>query len=222
MAGFKLKIKINIDKARVKEIFKKRQKLIRKNISTALKKDAVPFLIERIMVGYDSLSERANILPEDPTNPANWRAEFLLKLEEDLERTFVINGDIISVRLGEKEFLGYNPSGTVETGDTEPLHWLVFFIEGLAGDWGFISPETYTKITKRPYQATWGRFSDGFMISRQDFEDQGWDSVMAFSQIRHPFSGFSPLDIFVEALREFRLRPFIEKAITAAAKGRQL
>ena len=221
MSGFK--IKANIDIPKLKGIFEKKQKLIQRNIVTVLKKDAIPFLIERIMVGFDGLSDRADMLPEDPTNPGNWRATFLVKLEEDLQRTFVVAGNRITIRLGDKEFLGYDPSGSIDRDDTEPLHWMVFFIEGLVGDWGFISPENYIRLTGgRRYSPTWGRFSDGFMISRQEYEEQGWDKAIPFAQIRHPFSGFSPVDIFAEALREFRLRPFIQKAIDASIKGKQL
>ena len=221
MAGVKLKI--NIDIGKLKSIFEKKQKLIQKNIVAVLKKEAIPFLIERIMIGFDSLADRANMLPEDPTNPSNWRTEFLIQLEEDLARTFVVAGNRITIRLGDKDFLGYNPSGTIDPDDTEPLHWMVFFIEGLIGDWAFISPENYSRLARgSTYKPGWGRFDQGFMISRQNYEEQGWNRIIPFAQVRHPFSGFSPLDIFAEALREFRLRPFIQKAIDAAIKGKQL
>jgi len=221
MVGFK--IKANIDISKLKSVLQKKQNLIQKNIVGVLKKEAVPFLIERIMVGFDSLAERADMLPEDPTNPGNWRAEFLNKLEEDLARNFVVAGGRITIRLGDKDFLGYDPSGEVDSNDTEPLHWMVFYIEGLIGDLAFVSPENYTRLNRgSKYKPGWGRFDQGFMVSRQDYEEQGWDRVLPFSQLRHPFSGFSPLDIFAEALREFKLRPFIQKAIDAAIQGRTL
>ena len=221
MAGFK--VKATIDTSKLKRILEKKQKLILDNIAAVLQKDALPYLIERIMIGFDSIAERADMLPEDPTNPSNWRAEFLTKLEEDVAQNFFIEGNKIVIRIGDKDFLGYDPSGSVSSDDTEPLHWMVFFLEGLVGDWGFISPETYTKITKGgTYNTGWGRFSDGFMISREEYEERGWSRIVPFSQVRHPFSGFSPLDIFGEALREFHLRPFIQKAIDAAVKGTKL
>jgi len=220
MAGFK--IKANVDLPRLKALLQKKQALIQHNVSEILKNEAIPFLIDRIMVGYDGLSERADMLPEDPTNPSRWRTQFLTKLHTELGQTFIVTGNRISVRLGEKEFLGYNESGEIDPDDTQPLHWLVFFMEGLIGDWAFISPENYTRITKRSYQAGWGRFDDGFMVSKQDYQDQGWDKVIPFSEVRHPFSGYSPVDIFSEALREFKLRPFVQKAINAAIQGRRL
>lgn len=221
MAGFKIKAKI--DTSKLKSVIEKRQKLIQKNVVAVLKNEAIPLLISKIMEGYDELSDRAEMGPDDPTNPANWRAEFLLKLEQDLERTFIVTGSRITVKLGDKDFLGYNPSESISPDDTEPLHWMVFFIEGLIGDWAFITPETYGLLTRGgKYDSKWGRFSSGFMVSKEDYEAQGWNKVIPFEQVRHPFSGFSPLDIFTEALREFKLRPFVQKAIDAAIQGRKL
>jgi hypothetical protein len=60
------------------------------------------------------------------------------------------------------------------------------------------------------------------MVSKSEYEEQGWDRVIPFSEVRHPFSGYSPVDIFAEALREFKLRPFVQKAIDAAIQGRRL
>lgn len=220
MTGFKLKLKV--DTSKLKKLVAQKQKLIQKNILTILRKEAFPFLIERIMSGYDQLSDVAEMEPDDPTNPGNWRVEFLNKLEEDLERSFVITGGRISIKLGDKEFLGYDPSGSIDSNDTEPLHWMVFFIEGLIGDWAFITPAVYERLTGRKYQPGWGRFEQGFMISKEEYKENGWHKILAFEDVRHPFSGFRPLDIFAEAVDEFRLRPFIQKAIDVSLRGKKL
>ncbi len=218
----KIKIKLSIDEANLKKILKVKQKLIQENIRDVMKREGIPFLIDRIMMGYDKLGDIADLGPEDPTNPSLWRAEFRARLFKDFDETFVFNGNRLSVKLGNKEFLGYNGADTIDPDDTAPLHWLVFYIEGLLGDWAFITPEVYQTITGRNYEPAWGRFNDGFMVSKTDYQDQGWDRVVPFEQVRHPFSGFSPLDIFDEALREFKIRPFIQKAITAAVKGKRV
>ena len=60
------------------------------------------------------------------------------------------------------------------------------------------------------------------MISKEQYQYQGWDKVIPFDQVRHPFSGFAPLDIFTEALNEFKIRTFIQKALDAATKGERV
>lgn len=217
-----LKIKTKIDTAKLKTIVGGYQKLINKNIQTVLQKEALPDLVNRILEGYDRLIERAETLPEDPTNPANWREDFRLKLLEELEQNFLTVGNRIIIRLGDKEFLGYDPSGKVDANDTTPAHWLVYYLEGLAGDWAFISPAMYERYRGAGSFKNWGRFQNGFMISREEYYAEGWDAVVPYDQVRHPFSGYSPVDIFEEALYEWRLRPYIQKAITAAVKGRKL
>ena len=220
MAGFK--IKINIDKAQLKKVVESKFNLIQHNLVAVLERKAIPRLIAMIMEGYDGLADRASQGPDDPTNPANWRTEFLFRLEQDLQNTFIVAGNRISVKLGSKEFLGYDASGGIPPDDNTPLHWLVFYIEGLLGDWAFVTPEMYKSLSGGKYNPEWGRFGQGFMVSRDNYEKQGWSKTIPFEQARHPFSGFSPLDIFAEALREFKIRPFVQEALDAAARGKRL
>lgn len=218
-----VKLKANIDRAQLKRIIEKKQKLLQENIAAVIRNEAIPHLIDRIMEGFDSLADRADQLPEDPTNPSNWRDEFRTKLQEDLQNTFRISGNRIQIDIGEKRFLGYAEGGENESSDSTPLVWLVYYIEGLAGDWAFIGPDLYERFRgSGTFDETWGRFGQGFMISKEQYFEEGWNNIVSYESVRHPFSGFSPVDIFNEALNEFRLRPFIQKAIDAATAGRKL
>ena len=220
--AFKIKLNAKINQASLQKVLNKKLELLRDNIRAVIRNEAMPFLIDMIMRGYDDLSDKAEMGPDDPTNPANWRNEFLAKLRQDLAENLIFAGDRILVKIGNKEFLGYDPSGLIAPDDAQPLHWLVYYIEGLAGDWAFITPDVYTQLTGQPYDSQWGRFGEGFMIERTEYVDRGWDGVVPFDQVRHPFSGFSPTDIFAEALNEFKIRPFIQKAIAATTRGDKL
>jgi len=220
--AFKININANIKREILNKILERRLKLIRENVRVVMRNKALPHLIDLIMKGYDELTDRAAMGPDDPTNPANWRSEFLTKLREELEDNLIVTGNRIIAKLGDRDFLGYDPSGTIDTDDTEPLHWLVFYLEGLIGDWAFITREDYNRITGGKYDPQWGRFGQGFMISKENYQTQGWDRIIPFDQVRHPFSGFAPLDIFTEALNEFKIRPFIQKALDAAVKGEKI
>lgn len=212
------KLKLKIDTASLKQVIREKQDLIMHNIKQVIVNEAADDLVNKIMEGFDGLSQRASMLPEDPTNPANWREEFRISLLEDILETISFTNNRIVFHVGNKDFLGYDADD--DSSDSSPLKWLVFYIEGLAGDWAFISPETYQKFRKgSTYQSDWGRFGQGFMISKEQYLEEGWNSVIPFEQVRHPFSGYSPVDIFTEALMEWRLRPFIEKAIRAAVRG---
>jgi hypothetical protein len=216
--GFKADI--TIDSSRLKKIIKDKQELIHHNIVTVVRTEAFPHLIDLIMDGYDSLSDRMSGMPEDPTNPAYWRTEFKAKLDEDLERNLIVTDKGLIVSLGDKEFLGYSGDDNWDPKSSQPLKWLVFYLEGLLGDWAFISPELYAQ--KRGSSGTPGRFGEGFLISRDEFDKEGWDKIVSFDSVRHPFSGMSPLNIFTEALNEFKLKPFIVKAIKFSKEGKRL
>ena len=217
-------IKAKVDSQSLTRALNEFRELLHHNIEHVVLHEALPHLIDLIMVGFDGLSDRADQLPEDPTNPSNWRQEFLTKLHEDVYETISVSQGTIRVHIGEKSYLGYDPSGnTNDPNDSSALQWMVYYIEGLAGDWGFIGPDIYEqKWGQGSWQGNWGRFGKGFMISKEKFEEEGWDKITTFDQIRHPFSGYSPLDIFNEAVREFKLKPFIEKALKSSAAGRKL
>ncbi len=212
-----IKVKIT-NTAKLRKFLEAKQKLIENNVKNIMKKKALPHLIDLIMKGYDGLSSRMSG-EEDPTNPALWREEFKAKLEQDLNDTFVFGNGKLMIKLGEKSFLGYDRAS--EKTD-EPLIWLVYYIEGLAGSWAFITPEMWVLKHGGKKYPGFGRFSEGFLISENDFFAERWDSVIPFNQVRHPFSGVSPLDIFNEALNEFRIRPFIKEALAAAVRGQKI
>ena len=217
-----LTVDVSLDIPGLKKIIEQKRKLIWENIVTVVRTEAASALVDKIMVGYDRLAGISDQLPEDPTGLSKWREEFKRSLEEDIQRTIRPADNTLKFQIGDKEFLGYT-QGEGNPRDDTPLVWMVFYIEGLAGDWGFITPELYNQLRgPGTYQATWGRFGQGFLINKTQFEEEGWGQVTSFEQIRHPFSGFSPVDIFREAIDEFKLRPFIEKAIKAAAAGRVL
>lgn len=219
--GFK--IKLEIDRASLKKALDAQQKLIWNNIQHIIRNEAVPALVDKIMQGYDNLAGISEQLPEDPTSLNKWRTEFKRHLEEDVLETIAISDNTIRFQMGDKSFLGYADGGQTNPQDDTPLVWMVYYLEGLAGDWGFVTPELYDKFRGNgAYQSDWGRFGQGFLISQEQFSEEGWGSVVSFEEIRHPFSGFSPVDIFKEAIDEFLLRPFIEKAIKSAAEGREL
>ncbi len=222
--------------AAVERIVAAKIKLVEDNLETVMKTEAIPHLIDLVMDNYDKLSARMDTLPdqhEDPTNPANWRDVFKAKLEEDATNTFIFDrsSGIIKVNLGEKSFLGYG--GEPDTSSSTPLVWMVYYIEGLAGSWGWITKELWQQVfPDGDWDPNWGRFQDspGFMLSAGDFfartkrdgSPSLWRQKITWSEIRHPFSAFSPLDIFEEALNEFNIRPFTSKAVRAALQGKRL
>ena len=238
--GKDIKVKLELSekqKALAEKIVKAKLKLVNDNIESIIRTKAIPHLIDLIMDNYDKLSDRMDMLPqEDPTNPALWRDVFKAKLEKDAADTFFYDREsgIIKVNLGEKSYLGYGEDA--DTDSPTPLVWMVYYLEGLAGSWGWITKEVYeAAYPGGAFDSTWGRFRNapGFMLSGGEFfartkmtkngpVEVPWRKHVTWSEIRHPFSAYSPMDIFAEALNEFQIRPYVKKAIQAALAGKKL
>lgn len=226
-----IQVKLELNKqqkALVERILQAKLRLVEDNIEAVIKKEAVPHLIDLIMDNYDKLSERMEMLPhDDPTNPALWRDTFKAKLEQEASDTFLFDrsSGIIKLNLGEKAWLGYTDNP--DPSSTSPMIWMVYYLEGLAGSWAWITREIWQQVfPEGKWDPEWGRFSNapGFMLSGGEFFDREkpWRERITWTEVRHPFSAFSPLDIFAEAMNEFNIRPFIEKAIKAALSGKKL
>jgi len=164
----------------------------------------------------------------DPTNPQVWRGVLKDKVEEEAQQTFIFDSSsgVIKLNLGEKSFLGY--SEEPDTDSTTPLVWMVYYLEGLNTSYAWITQESWEQVFGEDagWDPEWGRFKEapGFMLGGRAFHNpkNPWAEELTWSEKRHPFSSSSPQDIFGEALNEFHIRPFIQKAIDAAAAGKKL
>lgn len=222
--GFKLKL--NIDKTGLQKALFFRKKLIQENIRTVVQTEVVPHVVDLVMEGYDNLAQLADqgVGRDDPSRPSEWREIFKAHLLDSAENSFQTKDNTIQLGIGDRKFLG-DLSDFVDPEDAQPLHWMVFFLEGLVGEFALITPQTYEELKpNKEFNAEWGRFEDDpvFMISREAYFKQGFNETIPWDQVRHPFSGVRPPDIFATALDKLNMRPFIRKAIKAAVLGKKL
>jgi len=226
-----IKVKVSLSKDGVTaadKFLKAKLKLVERNIAAVIKDEAIPHLIDLIMFRYDEMGKRMDKMSdEDPTNPQIWRGVFKDKLEEEAQQTFIFDGNsgIIKLNLGEKSFLGYTEEP--DTDSTTPLQWMVYYLEGLSTSYAWITRESWEQVfPDGKWDPEWGRFKSapGFMLRGREFHKSTnpWAEELTWSEKRHPFSSSSPQDIFAEALNEFKIRPFIQKAIDAATAGKKL
>ena len=211
-----LTIKVNTDTSSLSDGFiKKIKEVVIKELIKEFTDTIGPAVVDRIMAVFDELADEIG-LEEDPTSPHFWRNEFKEKLLSEA-RHVVETSDGISVSFGEMSYLGYE-EGEIAPEDTEPLHWAVFWFEGLAGSYAFITPEFLAQVrgSSSLDGIRMGRFGEGFLISREDYEDGGFSKAAPFSDMEHPLSGSPPIDIFEAALSTYDYRPNISNAIKRA------
>jgi len=225
----KVRLKLSDEQANdAARLVQAKLKLVEHNISAIMQSEAIPHLIDLIMVRYDELGEKMESMSEeDPTNPAIWRGTFKDKLEEEAQQTFIFDksSGTIRLNLGEKSYLGYTENP--DTDSNQPMVWMVYYLEGLKTSWAWITKDTWEEIyPDGKWDPEWGRFKNapGFMLSGRKFHRAGndWMDELVWSEVRHPFSTWSPDDIFQKAMDEFLIRPFIQKAVDAAMAGKKL
>jgi len=209
MYKYKVKVKKGLDKRTLEKL--------KKNIVDALmdimQTSAGPIIIERIMARYDDLAADTDV-PEDPTSLGNWRTDFREKLMDELRSVFRSERGI-RILLGDKDFMGYDQE--IDPEEAEPIKWMVFYLEGLAGRWGFISKEFLESVRgSANVQGRIGRFGAGFLISESDYIEAGFDRIQPFSEVEHPLSAAPPVDIFRDSIKGFDFKPYVKKAIKVA------
>lgn len=167
---------------------KRLKKLLIKNIISAVRMQIGPEIIKRIMEQFN-VGLIGKVTTKDPSAPEHFEGEFFSALNEDLNRSVIVTQEGITFSLGDTKKLGYE--GNIET----PLQTMVFIMEGILGEYAFISPDIY-KLRKSGGSVKFGRWAGGFLITREAFIKEGWDKIVPWSQARWGFSNTGPIDIF--------------------------
>ena len=165
----------------------KLKKIIIKNIVTAVRADISPALIKRVMNQFQ-IGLIGKVSLDDPAAPEHFKDEFLELLIEHVNSSMVITQNSVSFSLCDRNKLGYD--GNVST----PVQTMVFLLEGILGEYAFITPAIY-KLSKRKV-GNLGRWSGGFLITRESFFEGSWDQVVSWGKARWGFSNTGPINIF--------------------------
>ncbi len=216
----KLDITIKVDFKPIDKLINK--ELLKQNMMFVLREHIGPEYINLVMQEFDEFS--LNFDPDDPASPQHWKPEFEEHLLQNLNSNLTVEGNVISLGLGEKSFLGYN-QGSIDPRDSTPLVWMIFYLEGIIGNYAFISEEIYRdKKGDQADLSKYGRFGGGFMISEADYAAEGWEAFKPFSEAKFPFSGGArPKSFFKEAWEKTTLdKKIFKDAVVATLKGRTL
>lgn len=189
-----------------------------KNIVQEIKVSAAPVLKERLLKAYDVLAEQEKgefgpaIAGKDPSALENFRDVFAAQIDKELSQIRV-EGDSIVIEVGNKDAWGLGRT-EAPTGPLQTVDFLGFYIEGVAGEFGFISIDQYSEFRGRVPNSL-GRFGGGFLITREKYVKEKWDrgTGLSFEDIKHPISGQRPYRGFNQALESFDFSPYISKAV---------
>lgn len=200
---------------------------LKKEILSVFKQEVAPLIKSTFMEVYDRVANEATsregpaIRGKDPLSLRNVRHLFEAQVDRELAEIH-FEGDALVVSIMNKKALSFGQS---ESRDGPPVSAdvLHFYIEGVAGDFAFI-----TREQKERKSALFGgdnrrigRVGGGFMISREDYKEEEWQKItnLPFEAVRHPVSGFRPVDDFERAISKVKVIQHVTKAVEQASKN---
>lgn len=165
----------------------KLKKLLVKNIVNAVKTDITQSLINEVMDKFE-IDLVGKVTLDDPSAPEHFRGDFLEILTETVNNSMVVTQDSISFSLRDNSKLGYD--GNIDA----PVQTMVFLLEGILGEYAFITPAMY-KLRKKKVGSL-GRSGGGFLITKDSFFEGGWDNIVSWGKARWGFSNTGPINVF--------------------------
>lgn len=184
--------------------------------------------IKRVLLGaYDELAGFIHVFggevsEEDPLDLKSWRGLFEDQITEELSKARYSNGELF-LEVLNKEKLGYGGQAENAEGPPSSVDWLVYYIEGVAGEFAFISEELYKvmrgELGEKRFNR-YGRLGKGFLIPKDKYIREGWEkrTGVPFQKVKHPISGAPPFRGFEDALERLDFNKYIAKAIEQTNK----
>ena len=183
------------------------------NLETVFRNEALPALRDAYIEVYDELAALVESLypprikGQDGLSLVRQRSLFVSNLNRQIQAADTGGGQLnVSLKLtGESD-----AEGRATSPDS-----LNFYIEGVAGEFGFITPDHF-KLRRPNSDARLGRIGRGFIISRRNYVRERWEEItrISFNEVRHPISGFRPFRKQFEAVPgKINFGTFVEKAL---------
>lgn len=147
-----------------------------------------PRLIQQVMDKFQ-VELIGKVSLDDVSAPEHFQDDFMRAITEDIDASLISTPGGVGFSFGNKDKLGY--SGEV----TSPLQTMVFLLEGILGEYAFISPIIFA-LRRGNSGASKGRWDHGFLITKETFLKEGWEKVVPWEKARWGFSNTGPINIF--------------------------
>lgn len=186
------------------------------NLLEELKVNGKSVLLSAFVKQYDLLVAREKseygplVRNSDPSSLEKFRDLFIEQTTKELD-SIRIEGDLLLIEIGNKALWGFGREDAPE-GPPTSVDILVYYLEGVVGEFGFLSIDHYQMRRKRVAKV--GRFGEGFLISKEDYEEEGWERItnIKFEEIRHPISGQPPFKGFDTIAGSLDFSLFVKEA----------
>jgi len=183
--------------------------------------DLMPQLKAAVMRAYDNLvaiedaEMPSRIKGKDPTALGNARSYFESVIVEELGAP-ASNGGSLTIGFMNRQKMGFDSDDP-----THPLNSFKYYINGVTGEFAFITPEHYVTRRGRAHKGPLGDLGAGFLMSSTSYKEERWEEEtgVAFSEVRHSISGQRPYTGFEEELNKFDYTGFFTKVVGMTTKS---
>lgn len=203
-----------------KKINDKFQNVLRDRMRRVFRKDAGAALKKKLLDVYDDLASAedsempAFIRGKDPMMLSKVRNLFEEQLDRELGK-MRFDGDTFVINIGDREAWGLEGHGN--EGPLQTVDFLVYYIEGMVGEFAYITKEMYDEFRGHGLNK-YGRLGAGFLIPKDIYFKERWNNLADFEDVRHPVSGQPPFNGFNEVVAQFDFSPYLNKAIDPILK----
>ncbi len=199
---------------------------LNRQLKVTFKTELVPALKARFLEAYDALANEEQgeygsaIRGDDPTALLKWRSLFEQQIDKELAGISVSDGEI-NINIGDLSSFGAGQTHENRHDVPQTVDWLIYYIEGLPGEFAFISAKQAYKKNPLRSPTSLGRFGEGFIIPRELYEEEGWEKAtgLKFSEVRHPISGQRPYNRFEKIPNNFDFSRFVQSAVQKAVSA---
>lgn len=194
------------------------QELFVSELRAVMTEVAIPEIKALFLQAYDELADYeegemgAAVRGKDPLTLKRLRPLFEKQLSDELVKKVKVTDDGVEIGILDENLLGYGEDAT--EGPPVSIDVLNFYIEGVWGAFGFITPEQYAKRGRRSSKPL-GRLGAGFLIPEERYRSERWaeETGVPFEEVRHAISNQRPYRGFHEAASRINFTKYAEEAM---------
>ena len=188
--------------------------------------DVASALKAAFLEAYDRLAEVEEsqfgpaIRTADHSSLRTWRHLFEAQIDKELADSISVGSEGIDISVGNLTLFGKGQTHKGREDAPTTVDWLIYYIEGVAGEFAFITESQYREMRGRWPSEGIGRFGTGFLIPKESYVKERWEkgTGKTFDDVRHPISGQPPYREFEKIPQKIDFAYYVTLAAERAGK----
>jgi hypothetical protein len=193
------------------QVSKKFEYIMDKVLNEEFKSDFISIFSDIYDSQFADLSSRMSKMG-DPTSPAAIKSDVMEYISSSFDSGVSFTNGEVKLSIINPNDLGY-PKGPSKY-SVDKVKMFYFYLEGVIGDFAFISNKTYDIFNPSRKGASIGRFGKGFLIDMKVYSKRrkSVKDLPSEEEVRFPASGLPPSNIFDMVMSKIDFRKYVNIA----------